>query len=610
MGNKIINYLKEFVEDHFGCQFDNLKDLWYWEDKKIDEDTYYLLSDFKNFVKVCFYYLELPSPTKWQLDFCDDLQYGSLRSIKMCYRGFGKSYISCLFIIWNLYRDPNIKSLIISVAEDKAAENSNFIKNVISIVPFLNYLEGKSSRNSKINKRSSSLAFDVAPCKVEQAPSVRAVGITGRITGSRADIILFDDVESIENSTSHKKREYVLHKCMVEGESILKENDKSRICYIGTPQTFQSLYFKIIGFDIKIWPLRYPNKDQYNKYFINYANDTMRKEIEEHPELLDIGFGYHSSRSPVCDPKRYSEEVACEKEFRQGGSNFDLQYMLYTHSSDKNKFKLKLKDLIVDDLDQKRASSYYTWGNDDRLILDDLPINSLMDDCYYSPIFKDDKYSEFETTRMYIDVSGKGKDEMAYVVLKALNGNIFLVDVGGVSNYENENLIKLANVAKRFKVNDIICEDNYADGMFRNLLQPVINKIYPTSISGFKVGNKTNKETRVNQILLPLFESHRIIVDKNTIIADSLNLPEVDGNYEKRIQYSLFYQICRLTEEKGCLAHDDRIDIFASGCKDLIDFIDRDPEEEAKRTKKEDLKLSDLLSLYDDENDIENLSWV
>lgn len=599
-------------EEKYGIEFEEFKskEFWYWHDQIIYEDTFILLNDFCSFLKVLFNELRLPTPTKLQLDFARELQFGSNRSIKMCYRGFGKSWIICIYVLWLLYRNPNTKTLIISVAEDKAAENSMFIQNLLYTVDFLQFLNPKTSKNSKITKKSSSLAFDVAHCKIEQAPSVKAVGITGRITGSRADVIIFDDVESIENSSSHKKRQYVLHKCMVEGESILKDNENSKIYYIGTPQTFQSIYFKIIGFDIKIWPLRYPNREQYNKYFVNYLNKTMYEELNQYPELFDSVYGYQNNKGRIADPSRFSEEAASDKEFRQGGSNFDLQYMLYTHSSDSNKFRLKLKDLIVDDIDLNRAAGYYTWSNSNECILEELPVNSLTDDCFYSPIKKDEKYYDFETTRMYIDVSGTGSDEMSYVVLKMLHGLIFLVDVGGVKNYEEENLKKLANVAKKYKVDDVLTEDNFGDGLFRKVFEPVLNKIYPTTLKGFKVGNKFSKEKRISDILLPLFESHRIVVDKNAILKDTINLPDIDSP-DIQIQYSLFYQIPRLTETKGCLFKDDRIDIFASGCKDLIDYLDRDAVDMSNQKK---LTVKDIMNsiIFEDEdlNGLNGYNWI
>lgn len=599
---------KEFWDEgNIGAQYKDLCDLEFWEGEEIDEETYLMLTDFKSFVRVVFDELSLQSPTKYQEDVCDYLQYGPRRAIVMSYRGIGKSYIACMYALWLLYRDPNTKTLIISVAEDKAAENSNFIKNIIMTTDFLSYLDPKQAKSSSnAIKKSSSLAFEVAPCKVEQAPSVKAAGISGRITGSRADIIIFDDIESIENSTSHKKRDYILHKCVVEGESILKnENKQNKIIYLGTPQTFQSIYFTLDTFEIKIWPLRYPNQTQYDKFFNNYLADSVKEELENDPTLMDPGYGLNNDRCRVADPQRYTEEETENKEYQMGGSNFDLQYMLYTHSSDQQKYKLKFKDLIVDDLDLQKAAGSYTWTNANGNMLNDIPTNSLMTDAFYSPIAKSDSYFDYETTRMYIDVSGRGADEMAYCVLKSLNGLIFLMEVGGVPNYDKENLVKLCNVAKKYQVNDVKCEDNFGDGMFKSLLEPVLNKIYPTSLDGFKVGNQVKKEVRMQGILQPLFETHRIVVDTNCILMDNFNLPECGGIIENSMQYSLFYQISRLTSTPRCLGHDDRIDIFASGCADLIEFLDRDVNDEDKRKTRE----NDILGLDEYSNDISDFAW-
>ena len=77
--------------------------------------------------------------------------------------------------------------------------------------------------------------FDVN-CSPHQAPSVKSVGITGQLTGSRADLMILDDIEVPGNSMTELMREKLLQLC-TEAESILTPKDDSRICYLGTPQT-------------------------------------------------------------------------------------------------------------------------------------------------------------------------------------------------------------------------------------------------------------------------------------------------------------------------------------------------------------------------------------
>ncbi len=75
--------------------------------------------------------------------------------------------------------------------------------------------------------RWSRISFDVQ-CSPHQAPSVKSVGITGQLTGSRADLMILDDIEVPGNSMTEMMREKLLQLC-TEAESIL--TTKERLTY-------------------------------------------------------------------------------------------------------------------------------------------------------------------------------------------------------------------------------------------------------------------------------------------------------------------------------------------------------------------------------------------
>ena len=52
-------------------------------------------------------------------------------------------------------------------------------------------------------------SFDVK-CSPHQAPIVKSVGITGQLTGSRADLMVLDDIEVPSNSMTELMREKLL----------------------------------------------------------------------------------------------------------------------------------------------------------------------------------------------------------------------------------------------------------------------------------------------------------------------------------------------------------------------------------------------------------------
>lgn len=147
-----------------------------------------LKKDFVKFIFVLWQYLNLPQPTRIQMDIARYLVDCPDRFILQAFRGVGKSFITCGFVCWQLWRNPQIKIMIVSSSKDRADANATFIRQIISLLPFLNHLEP-----DKNTQRDSRLIFDVRPAKPDASPSVKSIGVSGQLTGSRADIIIADD---------------------------------------------------------------------------------------------------------------------------------------------------------------------------------------------------------------------------------------------------------------------------------------------------------------------------------------------------------------------------------------------------------------------------------
>ena len=138
-----------------------------------------------------------------------------------------------------------------------------------------------------------------------------------------------------------------------------------------------------------------------------------------------------------------------------------------------------------------------------------------------------------------------------------LNGHLFLHACNGIQGGYGENVLKeLANIAKRYKVNEVVVESNMGDGMFTELFKPVINNVYPVTIN--EVRHHIQKEKRIVDTLEPVLNAHKLIVDPTVIRHDYqsvVNLP-----IEQQSRYMLMYQLSRLTRQKGSLLQDDRLD--------------------------------------------------
>ena len=220
---------------------------------------------------------------------------------------------------------------------------------------------------------SKEVSFDVGPAAPHQAPSCKSVGITSQMTGSRADVLIFDDVEVPLNSATDMQREKLLQ-LITEAEAILTPKESSRIIFLGTPQSTFTVYRKLAERAYKpfVWPSRYP------KSIANYEGLLA-------PQLVD---DLEKNKVEKWSPTdtRFTDKDLIEREAAMGRSNFMLQFQLDTTLSDEEKFPLKFRDLIVTPLGNECAEKY-TWSADPRYVIKDLNPVGLPADRFYSPMF-------------------------------------------------------------------------------------------------------------------------------------------------------------------------------------------------------------------------------
>ena len=448
--------------------------------------------------------------------------------------------------------DPQKNILVVSASKTRADDFSTFTLRLIHEVPILQHLRPKEGQ------RMSKISFDVGPAKASHAPSVKSLGITGQLTGSRADLIVADDVESANNSQTQMMRDK-LSETIKEFEAIIKPN--ARILFLGTPQTEMSIYGQLEerGYKTRIWPARYPSERLLEAYETRLA-PMVWEGTAEHPE-----------GTPV-DPERFSDQDLTEREASYGRSGFALQFMLDTSLSDQDRYPLKVNDLIVvsgsSTWDEAPVSVKWASGPDQMEGTKHLPNTALKGDHYTNPMHISEEWDEWDGSVMSIDPSGRGADETAYAVVKMKSGFLYLTAVGGIKNgYSQEALETLVNVAEAQNVNQIIVESNFGDGMFTQLLKPVLYKKYPVSIE--EVRHSVQKERRIIDTLEPVMNQHRLIVDDKLIIEDYR---------DTELHHQLFYQLTRITSDRGSLAHDDRLDALAIAVNYWVETMDRDAQ--------------------------------
>ena len=509
------------------------------------------LDDFRIFVDILWAHLGLPKPTPLQLNMANYLQHGPNFSMIQAFRGAAKTWLTGAYVGWSLLWEPSMKIMLVSASQGHADGLSLFIKGMLEEVPVLTHMA--------VGRRWANDKFDVRGISFDPSPSTKSIGLKGQLTGSRADLIVPDDIEVPTNSLTQHMRDDTRTRTK-EFRSVLKPGGK--IKWLGTPQVEDSLYNQLpgLGYDMQVWPARVPaDRDDYMKEFIKrdakgaIVGREMRCSLAPMIQRMmdddDVLVG------DPTEPTRFHEEDLAGRELEYGRAGFQLQFMLNTQAASAESHPLKLNDLMVDALDEKMAHVKYVWGNDADSKWSEGPIGFEGDKCHF-PVWRSPEMTEYTSTVIAIDPSGKGKDETAYTIMKSLYGYLFVMEVGGfLDGFSEMTLTGLAERAAYWKVNDVVAEANYGGGMFTSLLEPKLIAAGCKAEIHDPVAGVVMKEQRICDVLEPLMGSHRLIISRDVFESDIR-----EAQLRNTTKYSVIYQMTRMMREKGALAHEDRLE--------------------------------------------------
>ncbi len=520
--------------------------------------------DFRVFLRALWSFLGLPPPTRIQLDIARDLQSAPRRRVIMAFRGAGKSWITCAYVLWLLIWNPQLRILIVSATETVAEDRTSFILRIIREWDAVEWLKPRRGQ------REAAGGFDVGPAAADPTPSVNARSITGQITGLRADIIVPDDVEIPENSFTYERRQKIANKTK-EFAALLKPLPTSRIIYLGTPQVEDTLYRELEsrGYVAQIWTSEVPKNPAV------YANRLAPIIMRMVAQGLPAG-------SPT-DPQRFDKATLLEALLEYKEKGYGLQFMLDTTLSDLERRPLRMNDLIVTDLDREMTAARYIWSRTE--YIEGLEAIARDDRCV-APSWSSPEKVPYEPIVMAIDPSGRGRDDTSYAIAGGAVGYVCLLDQGGFSDgYSSSTLRGLALRAVEYRVNIIRIEEDFGDGMFTALFEPVLRQVVEEAavkgytgpvVEGYKAG-RTQKEVRILDVLEPLTQTHRLVVDRGLIERD-LKKAELLGPAK-----SWQYQLTHLTRERGCLEHDDAIEVIAEVSRPFVRDMRVDQDKAAQQ---------------------------
>lgn len=538
-------------------------------------------SEFSDFLYDCMTELMGFTCSPTQLDIGEFLQYppnGTKYTMIQAQRSQAKSTIVAIFAVWCLIHDCKHRILIISAGSEVATEIANWVIQIIMNWDILECMRPDRQHGD----RASTKAFDINWMLkgAEKSPSIACIGITANMQGRRADLLIPDDIESSKNGLTELQRQQLLH-LSKDFTSICQ---KGRICYLGTPQTNDSIYNSLPGrgYTIRIWPGRFPTLEEESNYGEHLA-PFIRNQMEADPSLR-TGGGLCGTKGKPTDPVLLPEELLVSKELDQGPAYFQLQHMLNTKLADDARFPLKTKNLVVMALNPDRAPSEIVWMPDPNKKFEPQGYTGAPE-LYYPFSYGTDTY-KYESRYMYVDTAGGGAngDETVAWALYFLHGYIFAMEMlplpGG---YAPEVFQALSEFALKHKVNEIGCEQNHGYGAFAQMWRPVIQKLYqeregcqaPMIVDDWV---SQQKELRIIDTLDPIVAQHKLIINESVFETDVQTVK--DYPLDKRALYTFVHQFTKITRERNCLAHDDRLDGMAGGVRRFVEVMAVD---EAKR---------------------------
>lgn len=249
------------------------------------------------------------------------------RLLLMAFRSLGKSTLVGVFCAWILLQKPNTRILVLSADLALARKMVRNVKRIIERHPETVSLKptGKDQWGNE--------QFTVNREKELRDPSMLAKGITANITGTRADIIICDDVEVPKTSGTPEKRAS-LRERLLELDYIITQ-DGSQM-YVGTPHCWHTIYA-----------------------------DIPREELGEDVIFLD---GFERLVIPVRDqdgkiawPEKYTDESLAAMLRKTGPSHFKSQMMCEPSKPEDMRLNTALLQIYDEEISKREAQGEWIY---------------------------------------------------------------------------------------------------------------------------------------------------------------------------------------------------------------------------------------------------------
>lgn len=507
-------------------------------------------------------------------------------------RGQAKTTIAAIYAVFCIIHEPHYRTMIVSQTAKRAEEIAGWVIKIFRGLDFLSFMLPDIYSGDKASIRGFEIHYTLRGSGA--SPSVACYSIEGGMQGARADLIIADDVESLQNSATAAGR-VKLEEATKEFESINQVGD---ILYLGTPQSVNSIYNNLParGYKVRIWPGRYPTIEQEQCYG-EHLSPMIAQDMQDNPRLR-VGGGLSGNQGQPTCPEMYDNDQLIEKEISQGAAKFQLQFMLNTRLTDAERYPLKLKDLMFTNFGNDKVPEMPVHSTDMMNHIKEAPrVGNKSTDMFFRCMPRPYEWKSVMRRLAYIDPAGGGAngDETGVAIVFLLGTYVYVYKVFGVKGgYDESELLRIVMSCKEAGCNEVFIEKNFGHGAFQAIIQPLFERHHPVALEeDYATGNK---EARIIDTLEPLMSAHRLVFNMEIIQEDHQSIQKYP--LEKQSSYSLFHQIANITLDKGSLRHDDRLDALYGAVRQITDQINYD--EVAKHAREEMQKASDYLTMMND----------
>lgn len=215
--------------------------------------------------------------------------------------GFSKTYLMAALSMWLMGLDPTLRGAIVSASQGQAQKPLAMVRDYIEDSKELQLVFPNLKRSSRRSDAWTQSRLTVERPRGIRDPTLTAVGVHGKLPGSRLSWLLVDDILSEENTSTPEQRETV-SKWFLSTVLSRRDVSGSRVVVTNTPWHPEDLTYRL---EKQGWPTL--TMDAWGNVHLTNT----------HPEDMIDGTEFPRGYAEFdCDDIRPSEADPKEKAFR------------------------------------------------------------------------------------------------------------------------------------------------------------------------------------------------------------------------------------------------------------------------------------------------------